>query len=425
MSVRSSVAVACLAAIAALTARVPVVAQTDRPQTSPSPTLRAVVVVSRHGVRSPTDPTELTSYVGKAWPAWEVAPGFLTPHGATLMSSFGAAYRARYAAQGLVPSSGCPSPGSVYVWADVDERTKATASALLDGFAPHCGLVASDLGAANDPLFHSIPQAGKADAALSAAAIGGSLGDDPSAIVPAHRLEVARLEAILGCQAATCTRISSVPSIVKTSAKTGLSSVEGGVDLASTAVEDLILAYVDGKSMNAFGDASIDARTLLELSQLHVLKSELTTQTPYISRVQGSNLLTHLGATIDELATDTPNGKTRVPADARFVALVGHDTNLSTLAGILRLRWLMPGYQLDDTPPGGALVFEIYTRAGASPFVRTFYTAQSLDQMRSLSAKAPARVPVFVPGCTSLDCSLGDFDRAVTAAVDPAFVVPW
>jgi 4-phytase/acid phosphatase len=108
------------------------------------------------------------------------------------------------------------------------------------------------------------------------------------------------------------------------------------------------------------------------------------------------------------------------------VAFVGHDSNLEALAGILHLRWLMPGYQLNDTPPGGALVFEVHQTAPSDePFVRAFYTAQSLDQMRNLSKDAPGRVPVFVPGCPALDCPLSTFDHIAAAAIDPAFVGSW
>ncbi len=43
----------------------------------------------------------------------------------------------------------------------------------------------------------------------------------------------------------------------------------------------------------------------------------------------------------------------------RAVILVGHDTNLANIAGMLNLNWLIDGRR-DDTPPGGALVFELW-----------------------------------------------------------------
>lgn len=230
----------------------------------------------------------------------------------------------------------------------------------------------------------------------------------------------------MGCTNGACSKISTVATTLRPNAKTGLVSVEGAVDLASTAVEDFVLAYADGKPASDVGWGAIGSRTLLELSQLHTLKSLLTSESPYASRVQGSNLLAHVLATIDQGATGSRNEKTRAPLAARLVAFIGHDSNLEALAGILRLRWLMPGYQLNDTPPGGALVIEVHRpKTTGEPVVRVFFTAQTLEQMRSLSKDAPARVPVFVPGCPTLDCPLTTFDRIANAAIDPAFVGHW
>jgi len=77
------------------------------------------------------------------------------------------------------------------------------------------------------------------------------------------------------------------------------------------------------------------------------------------------------------------------------------------------------------------LVFELWNSADTKQLkVRTYYTAQSLEQMRiavplSISAP-PLRAPVFVPGCSTasegFDCSWADFQRTMSAAIDPAFV---
>lgn len=400
-------------------------AQADAQPASPFD-LRAVVIVTRHGVRSPTDPNELTPYAARPWPAWEVPPGYLTPRGATMMRNFGASYRARYATTGLLPPTGCPSADALYVWADVDQRTLATAAALLDGLAPNCGLSAQHSAERNDPLFHALPALGKADTTIASAALTGSIGTDPQPVVAAYAAAFTKLDEILGCTHGACPKLSDVAPALQPSSKTGLVGIGGGVDLASTAVEDFILAYADGKPASDVGWGAVDAKTLLELSQLHTLKSLLTSETPYASRVQGSNLLAHVLATIDQSATGTRTEKTRAPLAARFVAFVGHDSNLEALAGMLQLRWLMPGYQINDTPPGGALVFEVHqSSAIPEPIVRVFFTAQSLDQMRTLSSGEPNRVPVFVPGCPALDCPLTTFDRIANGAIDPVFVGNW
>src|SRR5579883_1233404 len=101
--------------------------------------LLMVVVMSRHGVRSPSHPSELNAYAAQPWPTWAgIHPGYLTPHGALLMRQFGAYYRRYYGPQLGLAAGNCPPAGSVFVWADVAQRTKDTGSAAVQGFAPGC-----------------------------------------------------------------------------------------------------------------------------------------------------------------------------------------------------------------------------------------------------------------------------------------------
>jgi 4-phytase/acid phosphatase len=114
--------------------------------------------------------------------------------------------------------------------------------------------------------------------------------------------------------------------------------------------------------------------------------------------------------------------------DDRLLILSGHDSNLAAIGGALGLSWMIDGRR-DDTPPGGALVFELWKARGSEAWsVRTFYTAQSLDQMRNATpltlANPPERVVVFVPGCSRADysCEWKAFQQDVQAGTDPAFV---
>ena len=88
-----------------LAAASPISAQTA--QNSPS-TLKFVIIMSRHGVRSPTgNPEKLNQYSAQPWPEWNVPPGHLTPQGASLMTIFGAYYRSS------LPTRGCSTPADV------------------------------------------------------------------------------------------------------------------------------------------------------------------------------------------------------------------------------------------------------------------------------------------------------------------------
>ena len=65
--------------------------------------LKYVVIVSRHGVRSPTwDRERLNEYSSQPWPDWGVAPGELTPHGRDLIKILGSYYREWLTGAGLL-----------------------------------------------------------------------------------------------------------------------------------------------------------------------------------------------------------------------------------------------------------------------------------------------------------------------------------
>jgi 4-phytase/acid phosphatase len=95
--------------------------------------------------------------------------------------------------------------------------------------------------------------------------------------------------------------------------------------------------------------------------------------------------------------------------DDRVLFLIGHDTNIENIAGALNLTWIIDGRR-DDTPPGGAIIFELWRNTASGAYsVRTYFTAQSLDQMRMSSELTlqdpPDRVAVFLPGCSMADTS--------------------
>jgi 4-phytase/acid phosphatase len=392
------------------------------PQNSSDMTM--VIVVSRHGVRSPTHPDELKAYASQAWPAWSGKPGNLTERGAVLMRQFGAYYRRIYGGMLGLRAAGCPARGSVFVWADVDQRTRATGEALLAGLAPGCGIPVGHAPSDPDTLFDPLPGVGVVNQAESRASILGAVGGSLNGLTGAYGAELATMEQILGCTApASCKRISDVPTTVGNDGDGGLAALSGGLDMAADVAENTLLEYTDGHADVGWG--RVDHGRLIELLQLHVLAKKLEHGNRYTARAHSSNIMAHILQTLDEGATGKPVAGTRVPAKARFVFFSGHDTQLAEFAGLLRLSWLVEGDQLNDTPPGSALIFELHRPVRGAAYVRTFFAAQSLDAMRAGHGEDPQRVPVYVPGCPSLDCPFTKFTSVVRGAIDPRFVRSW
>lgn len=405
-----------------------------------------VVVVSRHGVRSPLNkPEELATWSDRQWPDltadWKVSkPGSLTPVGKALAKLMGEYYRALLASENLLPARGCPSAGSLFVWADVDPRTRDTATAVLEGLAAGCrGFAIHSFAADIDPLFHPVEARVCAfDRGRAEAAILGRVGGDFGPVQEAAGDELQALQGILGCckpelckksgkpEGCTLPQLGSglvwrEPSDPKKENATV--SLEGALGISSTAAEIFLLEYASGFKGEKWGFGRVDEARMLQTSRLHTLLFDIVDRTPYIAGREGSKLLDEVA----RILLSKPGFRLpQMPGDPKVVFLVGHDTNIANLAAMLNVAWQQPDYQANDTPPAGALVFEL--RRGADRRLRVFtsYLAQSPKQMaeaRPLDLDhAPRRTDLFLPACSSSEpgypCSANAFARAVDGSLD-------
>jgi 4-phytase/acid phosphatase len=409
--------------------------------------LRFVVILSRHGVRSPTgSPEQLNQYSAQPWPKWDVPPGHLTPQGARLMTIFGSYYRSYFAQQGLFHATGCADAARVSFYSDSDQRTVETGKSIAAGMFPGCPANEQSEQHAlaegqADPLFHSLSAAvGRADRDRAVASIAGRIGGDPAAITEAYRPQLEALQRILlGCPTGSpCPQpghtaaklLLDIPASLDGGKDDHLAELKGPLNTASTITENFLLEYANNLPLGQVGWGRVDLATLKQLLDLHTAASDLTRRSSYLATVQASNALAHILRTMEQAVTEKPVAGALGKPEDRAVVMVGHDTNLSNIAGALDINWLLDGRR-DDTPPGGALVFELWQSQSASGYeVRAYYTAQTLAQMRDASPltldRPPARANVFIPGCSSggenFGCDWKAFQQALTAVIDPSFV---
>jgi 4-phytase/acid phosphatase len=395
--------------------------------------LQYVIYLSRHGVRSPTKkPAEYARYAAAPWPEWPVQPGYLTPHGYELMKLFGAYDRMKLSGDGLLASTGCEDAARVTIVADSDQRTRETGMALAEGLLPGCGVeVHAQAEGTEDPLFHSMPsKVGHVDPALAVAAIGGRMGGSPKNPTEAYRPQLAALDRILaGCGKVPPTNrartsLFDVSAVLGPGKEDHAAEFRGPLGTASTLTENLLLEYTQGMSGTELGWGCLDEAGLREAMELHEVEEDYADRTPAIARMRAANMLDRIVKGLEQNATGKiVAGAPGKPGD-RVLFLVGHDTNIATVAGVLGLNWIIDSRR-DDTPPGGALVFELWQKRGTTEYsVRTYYTAQTLDQMRNGTpltlTMPPERVAVFVPGCSGADsaCTWRGFQATVRAAID-------
>jgi len=408
-----------------------------------------VVIVTRHGVRAPlTSPDELDLWSAYSWPDlrrdWGVDhPGDLTPRGAALVRLMGQYYRVLFLSDNLLPPlQQCPRPDDVYIRADVDARTLDTGKALIDGLAPGCGIRVTSATTRFDPIFHPVKAGVCAfDRARTEAAILGRIGGSFNALQQADRAALATLQSILRCcKPRLCQRFVHKDTCALSDLGTKLGwreskagsaggnptvGLEGTLGLASTVAEILLLEYANGFGESQWGFGRTTRDTMLDVGRLHTLDFELMARTPYVAARQGSELLRQvLGALLSAAAPATHQGI--APSKAKIVLFVGHDTNIANLAALLDVSWQQCGYHMNETPPAGALVFEV--RRGRDNELRIYasYLAQSPEQMamqqRLDLAHPPQRSALFVPACSSAQpgypCALTRFYDALSARLD-------
>jgi 4-phytase/acid phosphatase len=224
----------------------------------------------------------------------------------------------------------------------------------------------------------------------------------------------------------------ALPLSVERGKGDSLVDLQGSLRTASTLAQNLLLEYANGMTGKDLGWGRLNESNLRRIMALHTAYAELVRRTAYVARTRGSNLLNHVLRSLEQKVAGSRAPEALGNVDDAALVLVGHDTNLSNISGILGISWLLPGYQPNDPVPGGALVFELWRAVGTKQYsVRTYYTAQSLDQMRHAlsltTVSPPLRAPIFVPGCSTssegFGCPWQDFRRTISTSIDPGFVV--
>jgi 4-phytase / acid phosphatase len=415
-------------------------------------TLERVVLVSRHGVRSPTNTSPpLSEVASKTWPTWLVAsPGDLTPRGEGLATLMGEYYRHHFAAAlGLQSVNGCPGQNEVYVWADVAQRTRHTGDGLLAGAFPGCGLYAQHLPLTNpiDPLFHPV-SAGvcKVDKNVARdeillAACGTPSRRESKCLKYAWDRQpyggaLRKLQRVLDCcspklcqpPGGACTLEKVQSSIVEKRDSVGLS---GPIPIGSTAAEVFLLEYAQDMSLVAW-QRGLSQTDIVSMMWLHSLEFELVERTRHLASRQGSALLWQVFETLRQTAERTSRPQDQVPPESKLVIYVGHDTNLANIGGMLGVDWQLTTYLRNETPPAGAMAFELLRHNKSTKlFVRMSYYSQSPDQMRSATRLIPPNKPPdraqIVPRCEHREdgaCPWHEFHDWVQQSVDLDCTLP-
>ena len=397
---------------------------------APDSDLTYALILTRHGVRSPLlKNEEMARFAAQPWPEWEVPAGILTPHGRRVMELMGSYYRAYYTAAGLLSGDPAQDAAKLFFRSDANQRTIETARAMGAGLVPGRTIAVHALPMTNehshDPLLDPDTPLERADSGLKAAAQLGRIGGDYRPVLEEYGPAFASLERVLlGGDGAPPPGKVSLLSLAPDGPLWGT---------AQRLVDAITLEYADGKPMSEIGWGRFRRDNMVQLMSLSSFNFDLNWRSSYRARAAASNLAAHILATLEQAAAGRAvDGALGAPGD-RMAVLVGHDSNLVPLAGVLDVEWRVPGASFNPVLPGGAMVFELRRqRADGRFLVRTRYVTPTLDQTRAAAPftldAPPAAAAIFVPGCSlaspGYDAPLEAFAAHVRAAIDPKLILP-
>lgn len=332
-----------------------------------------VVVVSRHGVRSPTQSEEtLKKWSDRAWPKWPVEKGFLTPRGFYLVKATWELNRK----QSPFTYGTCPKPEDVEIIADVDERTQETAAALNEGLYPGCGYKVKVTSSKHSSIFS--PLKAKVCQIENPKSLQEKLTAKGADFGRVYASEIAKISLLTG---------RSLEGNLRAEVSKHKVGYKGGPYAGSSMTEIFALEWGQFPKHKAAWD-ELDWDGILSLMPLRVAVFSAINRDMEVARYKGSSLASKI---LNSLA----NGP-------KYTYLIGHDTNLANLGELFDLNWQLPDRDKNENTPGGYLTFEKWRVNGVDE-IRVYYSALSPEQIHAERVTEPAQSVEILPRGTKFE----------------------
>ena len=415
-------------------------------QTVDDTQLKFVILFGRHGVRTPNSPNSLLDkFAVELYPVFpefpatppDNPPSMLTANGAANEMLLGAYFRLWLTQQGLLTGNDAADAANVYFHADAAPLIIGTAQAFAAGLLPAGKVVVNSVAQPPDPLFDPV-DAGVAllDEPTAVDAVNGRLGNSPQSLAAAYSAELGLIRSVLfnypvGQTPAPATPtgkidVTSIPITVGTG-NSQLPVSLGGLTTVALAIDPFVMEYANGLPASDVAWGQLTESQISQVFRVYDRLLDLEFRTPYMATVQTSNLASHIARSLVQAATGNAMTGTLAGPSTKVISLTASNFNISGLAGLLHLDWLLPGYQPDVAAPGGVLMFQLRQSQTTGEYVvRVAYVSQTMDQLRNQTALTlaapPPSAPVAIPGCTTgdanLDCPLARFVRIADEVID-------
>ena len=356
-----------------------------------SANLVKTVILSRHGIRSPKESDAvLRQWSTRAWPTWPGNQGDLTERGKELVKAQWAAMRPFLVENGLIPASGLHQARDYALIADEDQRTRMTAIAMFEGLFPACH-IRPQYGSRYDLLFHpdsSLYRTMDRQKALAEVQVLlDCLDSDPvigNALTILQDITKCCRPSLCGALGGTtsCT-LQGLPNRMSIDPRKPKLDIAGKWQVASTLAEIMLLEFAQWPDRKA-GWGEVDEMVLRQIIPLHSAVFNATHRAHSLAKAGGTHMLEYIRETL--LSEKSPP----------LTILVGHDTNIAYVSGLLDIHWTDPELGCDPIIPGSFITFELWQKTESVREIRIGFHVPSLEFLRTSPASLTRAVSIPV-----------------------------
>lgn len=405
-------------------------AQTKRsPEFKEKYTLKEVVILSRHNIRSPL--SDNGSALGKLtphrWTNWSAASSELTLRGGVLETMMGQFFRKWLVSEGLFTENYVPNADEVNFYANSMQRTIATAQYFSSGFMPVANVAVRHRYAPSkmDPVFFprltKVSETFCSDAMNQIAAMGGKKGirGINEGLEDSYRIiaDVLDLKDSPACKSGeTCAFDDYDTQIILKKGEEP--AMKGSLKLANSASDAFILQYYEEADAQkaAFGH-DISISDWEKIARIKDVYGDVLFTAPVVAYNVAHPLLVYMN---DELNSDA----------RKFTFLCGHDSNIASVNAALEVEdYELPSSIEKKTPIGSKLVFEKWIDKSGNEFVAINLVYQTTEQLRNIEMLDLDHSPMVyqlqlkglmlnADGLYSFEDVNGRFEKAIAAYDD-------
>ena len=363
--------------------------------------LKEAVVLSRHNIRSPLSDSksDLGRMTPHEWTKWSAGKSELTSRGGALETMMGQYFRKWAVDAGLFPENYTPTADDLNIIANSMQRCIATAQYFSSGFMPVGGVRVNHRYTPSkmDPLFN--PQLTKVSPEFVATAMeqinamGGKKGivGINEAIAPNYEF----IQEVMDTKDSPMAKSNDpkLKDFTNYNTEIVLEKFKEPSMKAGSALKDLNAAsdafilqyYEEPDSVKAAFGKKLTRDQWSQLAHIKDVYQDVLFTAPIVAVNVANPLIQYM---YDELLSP----------DRKFTFLVGHDSNLSSVATALGVE----EYELPDaiekkTPIGSKIVIEKFEGADGQEYADINIVYQTVDQLRNMELLSLDNPPMIYP----------------------------